>query len=1564
MNRTKLATVLLILFILPCILFVSGCGTTNQVVPKSFHFDNAVLNYETGDEFSVDGLELIITYSDNSTEKISITPDMIKQMPDMSTPGEKTIIIIYKGVEYSFKINVVQNQNVFKQEMLAKLQAFLSDYQRSGKITKINAAAIVNLVAQFLGDEESLDEIVYEFNINPESGVLENVVYNKIYEIIRDAIINNSFDIDISQILSASGLQARLDYLKTLQDILLGFKDTDYKVLFTAFATSEENIQYVSLLTDKICEIFKITSDGKAEIQDILLSLLEDPQLVAFVTNFNLVIQTYSELDADLKAVIDNFAQAALSDADHCLSLFFLSLSDFVSITDAEENYVTTEEAEDLKAAYMANFADIITEFEDIILREDLDTAYLSNAINNIITYCGNISQIEITLESNDWNFNGPVLPVPPGELKYFLSVARAFLIKDDIVDIFINDVLLCQDNIDNYLPYLTASLCDFLKISEEGEGVVESILISIIEEIKNFETIDSGSYITQLNDAIQTYSELDANSKILIDNFAQAALSDADHCLSLFFLSLSDYDSLDNYVSPEMKWQIIIYAQYLSGDNYHHEAILQMTNSDNFTVTEGYEQFIIPAGDVKNISLTLTTNRVWDSDYFVMFANGYTAQELLNIFSYYDYVAEYRCEGEYLYIYPENYYCSFFINSPESDLVLNIQAVYDLDYLTQSMKCDLNVFADYKLPVITVDAVSSYIYTLLKGEEITEDLIQDLRETLIIENILEKINLNHNDYSYILPATDSYTFYLNGEFNRITVPAGNVEFKINLWANINSDCNYYYIIKSEGYSAEDLLEMIYKDYNVKEYNAQGNYLYIKTNSYYYNTEIYFKCNLISDLVLDVQAVYDTEFLCNNNRWSVYATATYEPYSYVYSNLKNLPMTVPAKDAFQEITVPAGNVHINLDLQLDQFVRKFYFVIRSEGYSGEDLLSLIYNDYNVKEYACEGENLYIVPELYYNRWEIYLQHDFASDFVLYIEAIYDFNFEYSLDLDLNYKISADYINDISSYLYDILKDGEADNTEILQVIQDLNLVERFFENFILNNYLEEKSVAVTSSENFTLSEGFTQILIPSGNKDIDLNFYINMDCPDCFYVIYAEGYSGQDLLSMISDFSGIKEIIAEGEYLYVYSINDFYSYIKISHNFRSDLMLYIQVVCDKFYYSENLICYFSVDVYSRLPEEFINLISGYVYNLIEGEEILISDVIESLRNMNFIEGILRNINTERDRDYYYQPMTISDNFIETEGYTEVDISSGNAKVVLRFDKYGYTENDYVVMYAEGYSAQEILDMIILDNNIKDYSCSGQYLYFTPARSSFEIILKNNFETDVVFNIQNVYEGSVFGDVPYWMLNVYSEYKLPEDVVNMISTCIYDGLSLLYNGDSFETYIKGIIDENLTDIGAQITNALSQAMGFDYGSAAYNDLSDIVETALTGYMEGTFDPAQNIENAVAFVETYCDERAKIFAYSLSALYIVTTQPDVDYNEVFSFIELPEGIESIDYNVLIAALISEQTYDVFTISDVVIQYIEDEEGNITGEKLTLSLNVDFDIMVTSLKGGVELSLEFAF
>ena len=102
----KIFTSFMLIVCIICASVLGACGGSKELksisvttMPKT--------QYEIGDKLDLAGGEITATYSDNSTEKVSLSDSSVTiQRPNMNTEGEKTVSVTYNSVSTTFKITV------------------------------------------------------------------------------------------------------------------------------------------------------------------------------------------------------------------------------------------------------------------------------------------------------------------------------------------------------------------------------------------------------------------------------------------------------------------------------------------------------------------------------------------------------------------------------------------------------------------------------------------------------------------------------------------------------------------------------------------------------------------------------------------------------------------------------------------------------------------------------------------------------------------------------------------------------------------------------------------------------------------------------------------------------------------------------------------------------------------------------------------------------------------------------------------------------------------------------------------------------------------------------------------------------------------------------------------------------------------------------------------------------------------------------------------------------------------------------------------------------------------
>lgn len=245
---------------------LAGCNIfTSNPAQESYVFKGYEDTYYVNDVFSIVGTKLRITGKDGKTEEISVTEDMVKHIPDMSTPGQKKVVIEYNGTEYEFTITIENRTN---EQLMAKLKSFLRRYE-SNKDSLIEAGIITDLQARYM------NEIV---NINEQEAIAllsqmfdNDKLLDTAYNALFDAIVQGSFDLDESYIISSNQLKAKLDTLKVLEQAKQTMSNFDMRTYLIDLILPRTDVYYISNISDYINNICQIKSvSGKMAVNDLI----------------------------------------------------------------------------------------------------------------------------------------------------------------------------------------------------------------------------------------------------------------------------------------------------------------------------------------------------------------------------------------------------------------------------------------------------------------------------------------------------------------------------------------------------------------------------------------------------------------------------------------------------------------------------------------------------------------------------------------------------------------------------------------------------------------------------------------------------------------------------------------------------------------------------------------------------------------------------------------------------------------------------------------------------------------------------------------------------------------------------------------------------------------------------------------------------------------------------------------------------------------------------------------------------------------------------------------------
>jgi len=192
----------------------------------------------------------------------------------------------------------------------------------------------------------------------------------------------------------------------------------------------------------------------------------------------------------------------------------------------------------------------------------------------------------------------------------------------------------------------------------------------------------------------------------------------------------------------------------------------------------------------------------------------------------------------------------------------------------------------------------------------------------------------------------------------------------------------------------------------------------------------------------------------------------------------------------------------------------------------------------------------------------------------------------------------------------------------------------------------------------------------------------------------------------------------------------------------------------------------------------------------------------------------------------------------------------------------------------------------------------------------------------------------------------------------------EAFDVLYHLTDMDRDFEGKLLDYAADYKSDIAQYLTEMVvaNIYIPEDKYDELYEFIENNLDKYFKEEFDINAFYIDIATFINQTADKDTRTLFNALAVYYIITQgDENTDYNEIFSFIELPDGIASVDYNVLVAQLKAADTYkDLIQITNVNTQHII-EGDNLIKEVITLDVKVDFDIQLFKLDGDFTIEVE---
>ena len=256
-----------------------------------------------------------------------------------------------------------------------------------------------------------------------------------------------------------------------------------------------------------------------------------------------------------------------------------------------------------------------------------------------------------------------------------------------------------------------------------------------------------------------------------------------------------------------------------------------------------------------------------------------------------------------------------------------------------------------------------------------------------------------------------------------------------------------------------------------------------------------------------------------------------------------------------------------------------------------------------------------------------------------------------------------------------------------------------------------------------------------------------------------------------------------------------------------------------------------------------------------------------------------------------------------------------------------------------------------------------------------------FVADGVSSAFHYYENEEgYSETFLWASDVIESYLYNELDLNLAASNLYDiirtyapievqntidSVELVhsYLDETLEATIINALADNRETMAYYLTGAIGQGFGFIYSEQAFDDLYGWALSLIDNYISGQVNLEATMSDFLGLVDAYGSSNTKAMVYSVAAAYAFTLD-DVDYNALLANVELPEQIAEIDFNLLVAKLKSASTYDLLNIGNVIVETVYDEFGNLEKEIITLTVTVDFDIMISQIDGELNLVIELNY
>lgn len=1474
--------------------------TVNATKPASIisaTFDGCKVNYETYDEFVANGT-LKVVYENNLSENISITQNMITQMPDMTVSGEKEIAVAFANNIYTYTINVIERQVVSY-----TFENVTTTYHNTIKEQDISINGGKIKITYSNNTTQTIDltnDMILEL---PEIEIGNRIVVI--------AINNVNFELPIEITINPEVLEYQ-KLLESIRNMLENGLDKNTTM------TGTINIDLTSRVMNNVKEIKKNTN------KEISLDSIDDKYLNAISEGF-------------IKALLENSSNVTFEDFVKELGSTNFDVNVLDLALKMIEKFVTTNNNFDFytyieATPYLKGMKD---ELVCLIAEMINEITFNFDMYNEELNYTQKFKKIIEIVETTIYK---PLI-TKQFDGKAFLNAYKSFAESYSKINEKLGDAVIKQINALLNTDTSKHALSEFLRNSidtycihnEDLDKQTITILYNgyadILNSLENF-FIDNNNpeNIVTLKDTISQMN-LDANK--MLDDFIANDIDIPVIAYNIYsMINILDLCASDQRYIPEVFSGFIFNGIedhiYLIIDKKYEEINMLYADIDYCYEMINYYIDIEDWETIDNIYLTIdelnckiTAIEYEIENLYVVCDTCYKLGDIATKYiSYISFDEEIdfvelgidilNATGNSEIAEQVQFYADQYKQTGATTLLQDISKLM-LDYVTPNIE----EYFGSELATILSECVTSIAQRIDNNNIIETPLNEDLLQ--IVNQSMDQIM----ELQYAVPFETMYKFVnyvIDGSISLkqstvITISTttkiitkliiNNLGFMLDSNEKVEVAAEGSEIIENQYSSVYYLLSMIDNTYcNPASMLAGFEYLV-------YSVEHQGEAGMVYNFFIDTIKKYADMF--NSEIPEPYGSFINNPNTLI-SNIANAMNLTEL--AYNYLGLPVNDETSEVNAHFDNIIKNLDVIVNG----------LIYNLQETEEYGLAMENL--------NR-EIYNLASFALNYMETNEIVLPFADTYQMICDTFNEVEGAsmskagklFINEIVEMFKDVAMEYAVQGIMMINPDVDSEIVRTTIYNLINDvqaYYLLETMVELPDYENYIVT--IVNLMQFDENNPYYPVFINLLKLNDADNTL-----SFNDILNQFADL-----VLNENKELIINTLLQQMMMINPELNVESAYVTLENLVTEVigFYFEGGEVVDYLVYAQEISSQLGLSSIAQFVQNYIDfGSPLFVNTFVGYITDM------------------YYA--LLGQNYVETE--LDMEFKEALNELTLLLDTYHLEEDKELALMEIKISVTYVVDTLgeiaKLHNN-----------YDLFVVSEFANVMVDAFIFEMTDDVEKDIETIM---ITLEILPMLGEINIENylDVKNAIEKIIE---ATIDNTITTQVIINAVTDSKLMTSNAILL--IATALGVD--EQGYLALEELINYTIDGYKNNNTNLQEVAEKYFDFVDVYGGENtSSLYALGIISLVYVDTDKTINYNTLLDNIPLPDGIASVDYNVLINNIITKEFIkNAITINgiDEVITYNE-QDKTIEKQELSISVIFDFDITFIVFKGNVDLKLE---